>query len=215
MPKRYTLKKLAGPPPIPQDAKKPAQDAQQLKLDKALLETKGDDMLQMAADLVEMVTRFKNAFKDKGSKEFTMLAKEVKGLHDRNPQVFGDAMSYLQNSIEAYTAIAKILGDEAPVFKKNMGQLYKAIDTIRSKPEGGYGALPKEQLMNQPTKRNLLQALMVKDMGLSKEEAKGRVEHMSDADIDKMLPDEKFKQLVGASVSKAIQYRGRTYQAVQ
>lgn len=217
MPKRYNLKKLAAPPPVPQDAKKPSIDPQQTKMDKALLETKGDDMLQMATELVEMVAKFKEAFKEKGSQEFTMLAKEVKGLHDRNPQVFGDAMSYLQNSVEAYTAIAKIFGEQAPVFRKNMEQLYKAIDTIRSKPEGGYGALPKEELMGKPTKRNLLKALMVKDMGMTKEEAEGRVEMMDDAQINEYISDEKFQELMGtrASVQPRVHYRGRVYRLVQ
>jgi len=212
MPKRFTLKKLAGPPPVPQDAKKTNP---QVKTDKAVLQTIGEDMLQMATELVEMVHRFKEAFKEKGSQEFTLLAKEVKGLHDRNPQMFGEAMSYLQNSVEAYTAIGKILGEQAPVFRKNMEQLYKAIDTIRSKSDGGYGALPKEDLLEKPTKRDLLEMLMVKEEKMSPEEAKGRLEGMSDADVDEMLPDNVFKQMIGADVRPHILYRGRAYRLVQ
>jgi hypothetical protein len=213
MAKKFRLKHFAAPPPIPQDARKPATNPKQTQLDQALLQQKGDDMLEMAADLVTTVMKLKNAFDEKGKQELTMLAAEVKSLYKRNPQAFGEAMQYLRGGVDAYTAINKVLGDQSFIFKKNFEQLYSALDTFRTKKD--YGALPKEQLLPKPTKRNLIESLMVRDQGLSPEEAKGRLEHMSDADIDEMLPDDKFKAMVGADVKPMVWYKGRQYRLVQ
>jgi hypothetical protein len=193
-----------APPPIPQDARKPSQQAVDTAQRSALEFMQ--PLIEATGELALVAKKARDDFHAHRGRVLE-LARQIKTFADKNPKGFENAMTLLKTGGEAWLALDKALIDQVPTIYNSFNQLYQTLNTFAKNVQPAQKLSP-EKLMGNPSLEEMQGFIRMM----------GKKEGLSDEEIDNYLNSigddtETLKKLTMGALTapRFVRVRGRLY----